>query len=78
MDIEWNKSLQDAPYGVELLVKNELMDRPTVAYRGYYNGFYVTDPSGNNFQRIVDGQLVCPTMWCFYDREKHKDIDLWE
>ena len=70
MNIEWNRNLQDAPYELELLVKNELMDMPVLAFRGYHDTHSVTDPSKNHFQQISRGELVRPTMWCIYDREK--------
>jgi hypothetical protein len=77
MNIEWNRNLQDAPYEVELLVKNELMDLPVLAFRGYHNTHCVSDPSLNLFQQILRGVSVCPTMWCVYDAEKHRDVELW-
>lgn len=53
------------------MVKNELMERPVIATRGYVsNGMVNPDPTlftlvkdTDTFMPMQKGQLVCPTHW---------------
>lgn len=69
---DW-QPLATAPWGEVVWVRNELMDHPVKATRGYvYNGavhpdrkffttVYTPDPLG--LFPTPSGQLVCPTEW---------------
>lgn len=70
--LEW-RPVETAPWQQVIWVKNDLMEHPVKATRGYtYNGavcedgklftsVYTPDPEG--FFPTPSGQLVCPTQW---------------
>lgn len=73
---EWN-DIKTAPYQKTILVKNDLMDEPVRATRGYtYNGAVHAD---NTFCTSVytphkhfptfAGKLVCPSVWKEFNDE---------
>ena len=68
--MDWHP-VESAPYGKTLLVRNDLMDRPVRATRGYvFNGavhpdqtFFTSVYTPDEFFPFPAGKLVCPTEW---------------
>ena len=69
-DEKWNTDIGAAPYMTVLLVKNEMMDEPVEATRGYIfrgmvheNNKYFSAVGGGGYFNLKASSLVCPTMW---------------
>lgn len=67
---DWN-TIETCPWMKPVLVKNDIMDRPVIATRGYVSNGAV-NPDRNLFTLVKDtdevmplqkGSLVCPTVW---------------
>ena len=69
------KPISSAPWGRVVEVRNEMMDEPCLATRGYvYNGavhenrkFFTTVYTPHDYFPTPAGRLVCPTEWRFPD-----------
>lgn len=69
-DREW-KPVKSCPWQTVVEVKNDQMDKPCLATRGYvYNGrvhpnqeFFTTVYTPDRFFPTPAGQLCCPTHW---------------
>ena len=65
---EW-KAIEDCPYQTVVEVRNEMMERPCRATRGYMtelgmhpnNTFFTSVYTPDGFFSVPAGQLVCPT-----------------
>jgi len=65
------KPIESAPYGEVVEVRNELMEEPCRATRGYiWNGkvhanqnFFTSVYTPHQYFPTPAGQLVCPTEW---------------
>lgn len=75
-DNEW-QPIETAPWGKVLEVKNDVMERPCLATRGYiHNGmvhedhtFFTTVYTSDRFFPIPAGNLVLPNVWRYPEHD---------